>query len=216
VGLLSFQTLIWTQPPLLSGVTGSTLPTVATSGSRPGLPRPRSSRGPLILLVAMIVIVGALGGAFALSQIWHGAPVGANQFGFANVSMVVPGSMGCREVPHEVCFGLTAATTLTGLQLGDIHFRLTNQTDQDYRAPSVPIGANASVLVMKAPGASAGQYNWSSGAWITGSTWVMPTNLNVEFVFDTGLTDGAQVNGTVFWALLSSPGSGADGAPLWT
>jgi hypothetical protein len=186
-----------------------------STGAAPPSSERRAKKIRTVLLVAVIVIAAAVSGAvwFYLSDLPR---TGVSNLSVYNESRVLPGTLGCRGVEGEVCFSLMVVTQFQGLQLSDVHFKLTNLSSQDQNGPPVPVGPSAGVSVLDTATTVAGHFNWSAGAWTNGSTWSVPTGIGVELVFDSGLLSASSLNNTNFWVVLSSPGSGAAGAILHT
>jgi hypothetical protein len=178
-------------------------------------PSPRRGARKLCTVLAVAVVVTAAAASAAVWFYLGDLPrTGVSNLSVYNESRDLPGTLGCRGVEGEVCFSLMVVTQFQGLQLSDVHFRLTNLSSQDQNGPPVPVGSSAGVSVLSTATTVAGQFNWSAGEWTNGSTWSVPTGIGVELVFDSGLLSASSLNYTNFWVVLSSPGSGAAGAIL--
>lgn len=199
---------------MIDGMTHGSVssPSHPASGALPRRLGPqRRSRAVLAVGVAVIVVAGTL----ALYYFATYPRTGPASFFLNNASRVPAGSTGCLPTTGEICYSFVMGTSIQDLQLSDLRFVLTTQTNEGPSGPRVPVGSGAGVTVSQPAGGDAGHWNWSEGAWSSGEGWTVPTNVDISIVFDSSLSDNASLNNTDFWIIVTGPGNAAVGDPLY-
>jgi hypothetical protein len=188
---------------------GSTVPESDTIG-----PRKRVYLF-LAIAIAVIVVAVSIGGYYYYLSFAPGHRGGPGNLGYTGVMRrASPGSAGCGSRNAEVCYSNGILVTYGGSVLSDLSFEVTEQTNADAQAPSIPLGPNATVTLLNSTNAVAGVWDWSQNIWVSGSEWVISPGQAVDLVLDTGLLTNSTLAEGIFWVTLSPPNGGSIGAPL--
>lgn len=169
-------------------------------------------------LVVPICIVIAIGLLLGFVFVPLGGHPGPGPSGFSPASgpiRVAPGSIGCQSLSRDVCYAAAVMTLYSGVSLSHLQFRVANETTPlNSNATPLPLGHSAQVAVLSSSVSIAGVWNVSTGSWTNGSGWVLPTNLSIVIILDTGLLSNSTLAGTWFWAELTGPAQASVGFPL--
>jgi hypothetical protein len=155
-------------------------------------------------VVAVAVVVSAVGLFLALVP-RTGPGLLAIEVGQA--TEVSPGSAGCRATSNELCYQMPATAMTNGIQLGNIHFTLSNASygvSGPFSSP-FPVGPGAGLTVLDELGETVGVWNWSLSDWTYGAGWGFSLNTTVSLVFDTGLLNSAYLPYLILWLGTTSP-----------
>ncbi|MCI4334208.1 MAG: hypothetical protein L3K04_01015 [Thermoplasmata archaeon] len=124
---------------------------------------------------------------------------------------VTPGNVGCPASQGGLCYSVGVTTLYRSVQASSLAFAVSNSTTLQYPMPNnVPMGANATVSIIGGSSAVA-TWDWSTGSWSSGISYVLPYNTNVTLVLDTGLTSNSTLLGNVFCVELATNGGGVLG-----
>jgi hypothetical protein len=169
----------------------------------------------LTIALAFIVIAGLFGGYYYYLYFAPGHRGGPGNLGYSGVMTgASPGSVGCASRNSEVCYSNGVLVTYGGSVLSDLSFKVTNETNADAQAPSIPLGPNATVSLLNSTDAVVGVWNWSDNTWVTGSQWAIPPSQAVGLILDTGLVTNSTLSKGMLWVTLSGPNGGSIGTPL--
>ncbi len=175
----------------------------------------RRTRRIVIVAIVAAVVISSVG--LTLNYVLTFPLTGPAEFSIGNQTRVQPGSVGCGASPGEVCYSIMMETNLENLRLSNLRFGVANPTNQGSVSPNnpkVPLGASAGVSVLTSGNTTVGRWNWSTEVWTDGFGWTLPVGTDATLILDSGLTDYAPLNGTIFWVSLSSPGTGSVGTYL--
>lgn len=169
----------------------------------------------LVIVVVLVALVGFGSTYYFLVEV---APVhrgGPANLGFTGtLSSAAPGSEGCANHPAEVCYATGLTVTHAGSALSALSFRVTQRTNADAAAPSIPLGPNATLTALSANDSVVGVWNWSRSTWTSGSQWGISSSQILGMVLDTGLVSNSTLAGGLFWAILSGQFGGQDSLPM--
>ena len=133
-----------------------------------------------------------------------------SSFYFGPVGQVPPGSIGCAATAQEVCYSGTLLSSINGLQVSDLSFKvLANGSGGSVLSgPPVPLGPGAQVTLLSDPTTIVGVWNWTSSTWIFGGD--NPVPYNTTAILDTGLV-GTPLEWDMWWTFYSSSEQGGGG-----
>ena len=138
-----------------------------------------------------------------------------NEFAPNSFSRVPAGSVGCRALPQNVCYSVSIATTLNNLEASNLFFAVSNTSRIQVPVPSnVPLGPGASISMLNSTSAIVGVWNYSADHWSHAPSGVLPVNVPVSIVLDTGLDSNATLAGSSFYVEFSSDSGGGVGFPI--
>jgi hypothetical protein len=182
-------------------------------------PAPRNRRLKIALVSVVVALSVFLVASLVLVSLLSSLGTSPNSFWFAKgPDRVGPGTIGCRMNPDEVCYSFAFGMVYKGVTLSRSSFQVVNRSyalsGRGSEGPIIPLGPIASVSVLSSTSTIAGSWNYSSSVWSNGSGWVVPTNVNVTVILDTGLLTNATLANTGFEIVLSSPNGGAVGCSL--
>jgi hypothetical protein len=182
-------------------------------GAHPLIPPARSRGLGLLPVLVIVVAVAVVAVAITVYGPWaNQPPTGPNAFApDSGPVRVLPGSMGCRPMPGDLCYSVSIITLFHTLAVSNLFFALVNASNYSFpESSNVPLGPGASVSVLSSSSVL-GMWNFSAGTWNNVSNAVLPFNVGVPIVLDTGLASNATLTGTCFFVQHSSPYGGSVG-----
>jgi len=129
---------------------------------------------------------------------------------------IAPGSYGCQNLPGESCYAGILSSSVTGMHLSTLRFELLgppwNSTNLLNSTP-VTLGASARVTALAPNQNAVGAWEWQQSDWSQGGNWVIPAEMNVTLVLDTGVQN-TDFSGDLFCTFFSTPPTGSAGFSL--
>lgn len=184
----------------------------STTPMRPHVP----DRKLWIVWVLGVVTVVCIAVILLLGVVLHVGGIGPSEFApVAGPNWAAPGSTGCPQASELVCYSFAVTSSLQGLTLAHLSFRVANITTwPGYNATSVALGPGAHVTILGPSNSSVGVWWFSNDTWTSGAGWEVPTDTNVGMVLDTGLFSNSTLVKASFAVDLTSPFEGQVGFPF--
>ncbi|HZY92185.1 MAG TPA: hypothetical protein VFG07_05370 [Thermoplasmata archaeon] len=189
----------------------------AVSGARGPISSPWNSRRRRLLLgLYFALLVGLIVWLLWVFEVGpyvqNGFLPGASGFVLTGpVSRVPPGAIGCRAISGNLCYSAWFITAYRGRSVGDLRWNVGNASDP--QAPPLPLGPGAEISVLNPTGGVLATWNVSAEAWSAGATAILPQNVQVPVVLDTGLLSNSTLSNAMLWGALEGQGSGVNLIP---
>ena len=182
----------------------------------PYAPQPNVVKGPKARLTwlisgAVIAVSVSLIAVLVIAPAFQSNRTGSSYFApVSGPARVAPGSAGCPSPTGVVCYSVTVTSTLHGLTLGNLAFRVANLTTfPGYNTTQVSLGHLARVSVPNVNDSVAGVWWFSNDTWTIGSATSVVPNSYLTLVLDTNLNSNSTLARAWLAIDLTSPFEGA-------